>query len=191
MSCASSGGRSSNRYSFSSGWVDGKVIARVLNDALTHFEGQVEAGERGIFLLEGFDDAQGMQIVVEHVMVLPHQPVEFGLPGMAARRVPHVMHQRQRLHQVGVQTQRLRHRAADLRHFQRVRQTIAEVIGISPGENLRLVLQAAESARVDNAIAIAFVVVAVRVRRLRRSAGLATLPPAWRKVRVGSDPGGA
>lgn len=41
------------------------------------------------------------------------------------------------------------------------------MIGISPGENLRLILQAAESASVDNAIAVAFVIVAVGVRRLR------------------------
>ena len=177
MSCASSGGRSSRRYSFSSGMRGGKVIARVLNDALAHFEGQVEAGKRGIFLLKGLNDAQGMQIVAEGVVVLPHQPVEFGLPGVAARRVPHVMHQRQRLHQVGVQTQRLRHGAADLRHFQRVRQAIAEVIGISPGENLGLVLQAAESAGVENAVAIAFVVVAVGVRRLRVAPALRLFHP--------------
>ena len=106
-------------------------------------------------------------------------------------RVPHVMHQRQRLHQVGVQAQRLRHRAADLRHFQRVRQAIAEVIGISPGENLRLVLQAAESARVDECGRDRVRNRCGKGAEAPRSAGLATLPPAWRTVRVGSDPGGA
>ena len=100
----------------------------------------------GVLLLKRLDDAQGMQIVVKGIVVLPHQPVEFGLPGVAARWVSHVVHQRQRFHQVGVQTQGLGHCPADLRHLQRMRQTITEVVRIPPGENLRLVLQAAESA---------------------------------------------
>ena len=149
----------------------------MLNNALAHFEGQIEAGERGIFLLEGFNNAQGVQIVVEPIVMLPHQPVELGLAGVAARRVADVMHQRQRLHQVGIQSQRLRHRAADLRHFQGVGQAIAEVVGISPGENLGFVLQAAESASVDNAVAVAFVVVAVRVRGLRVAPALRLFHP--------------
>ena len=47
------------------------------------------------------------------------------------------------------------------------------MVGVSPGENLRFVFQAAKCARVDNAVAVTFIVVAVRMRRL-------PVPPALR-----------
>ena len=102
--------------------------------------------------------------MVKPVVVLPHQPIQFGFTGVAARRVPHVMHQSQNLHQIRVKAQHLRHRTADLRHFQRVRQAIAEMVGIAPGEDLRFVFQAPESSRVNDAVAVAFVIVAIRMR---------------------------
>ena len=85
-----------------------------------------------------------------------------------------IVHQRQHLHQLVVQPQLLRHGARDLRHFQRMREARAEMIGVAAGENLRLVLQPAKSARMNDAIAIALEVVAIRMRRLGMppSAGL-------------------
>jgi hypothetical protein len=48
-----------------------------------------------------------------------------------------------------------------------VREPVAEMIGISSGENLRFCFKAPESARMNHAIAVARVVIAVRMRRLR------------------------
>jgi hypothetical protein len=42
----------------------------------------------------------------------------------------------------------------------------AEVIGETPGEDLRLVLKAAEGAGVNDAVAVALKIVTVRMRRL-------------------------
>ena len=62
----------------------------------------------------------------------------------------------------------------DLRHLDGVREPIPEVIGDARGEDLSLVLQPAEGARVNNAIAVALKGVAVRM------AGLGIPQPARR-----------
>ena len=51
----------------------------------------------------------------------------------------------------------------NLRDFNRVRQPVAEVIGELGRKNLRLILQPAKGARMNNAVAIALEDVAVRV----------------------------
>ena len=53
--------------------------------------------------------------------------------------------------------------ACELRHFNGVGQTCAEVVAVVVGKYLGLVLEAAERARVHDAITIAFVAVAVSV----------------------------
>src|SRR3990167_1476533 len=138
----------------------------MLDDALAHFKREVEPGEGGVALLEALDDAQGVEVVVKLVAAGAHQLVELVFAGVAEGRVADVMHERQRFAEVGVEPERPGDGAADLRHFERVGQTVAEVVGVAPGEDLRLGLEAAESAGVDDAVAVALVVVAVRVRRL-------------------------
>ena len=44
----------------------------MLDDALADLKGEVQAGEIEIALLELFDDAQGMQIVIELAAVCAH-----------------------------------------------------------------------------------------------------------------------
>jgi len=56
--------------------------------------------------------------------------------------------------------------ARDLRHFNRVRQPVAEVIGITAGEDLRLRFQPPKGAGVNDTVAVALKIVAVGVRRL-------------------------
>src|ERR1035441_6040691 len=58
----------------------------------------------------------------------------------------------------------------DLRDLDGVRQPVAEVVGVAPGENLSLRFQAAKSAGMDNTIAIALKVVAVGMLRLGMAA---------------------
>jgi hypothetical protein len=47
------------------GMVFGGVIVRVFDDAFADFEGEIQAAEGGVALFEIFDDAQGVQVVVE------------------------------------------------------------------------------------------------------------------------------
>ncbi len=142
----------------------------MLDDAFAHLEGQVEPGEIQIPLLELLDDPQGMEIVVESSAVRAQQLIELVLARMAERRMADVVNQRQGLGQIGVQRERARDGARDLRDFQRMRQAIAEVVGESCGEDLGLGFQAPERARVDDAVAVARVVVTVGMRRFRKAA---------------------
>src|SRR5882724_5502507 len=103
----------------------------MLDDSFTDLERQIEAGEIQVALLELLDDMKRVQIVIEPAAVRAHQLVKLAFP-----RVPEVMHQSQRLGEIGIEPQRSRHGARDLGYFQRMRETIAEVIGIPRGKNL-------------------------------------------------------
>jgi len=70
---------------------------------------------------------------------------------MSKGRMPQVMHQRQSLHQISIQSKLRRNRARNLRDFDGMRQAGAEVVGVAAGEDLCLVLEAAKGARVDDA----------------------------------------
>ncbi len=84
---------------------------------------------------------------------------------MAERRVADVVDERERFSKVGVQSQRRGDGAGDLGNFERVRQTIAEMIRVACSENLRLGFQATKSAGMDDAIAVARIGTAVRMGR--------------------------
>src|SRR6516165_3202724 len=60
--------------------------------------------------------------------------------------------------------------AGDLCDFDGVGEAVAEVIGVAASEDLSLVFEAAEGARVDDAVTVALKGVAVRVRRLGKTA---------------------
>ncbi len=72
-----------------------------------------------------------------------------------------VVHQRQGFRQVGVQPQYPGNGPRDLCDLEGVGQAVAEVVGVAPGEDLGLGLQAAEGTGVDDAVAVALIVVAV------------------------------
>ena len=61
--------------------------------------------------------------------------------------------------------QRACHRARDLRNFQSVRQPVAKVIRKPRGEDLRLGFQPPKSPRMDDAVAVPRIVVAVGMLR--------------------------
>ena len=77
-----------------------------------------------------------------------------------------VVHQRQRFDQIDVQWNCIGDGARDLRYLDGVRQTGAEVIGVAAGEDLRLIFQTAESARVDDTVAVTLKIIAIGMRRL-------------------------
>src|SRR6267154_124305 len=85
---------------------------------------------------------------------------------MAKRRVADVVDQSKSFNKFAVQSQRGGDGAGDLCYIQCVRQTIAEMVRVTRGENLRLGSQSAKSTGMDDAIAVARVGTAVRVGRL-------------------------
>ncbi len=81
-----------------------------------------------------------------------------------------IVRQRERFGEIGVQMQRAGDCAGHLRDFQSVREAIAEVIGVARGEYLGLGFEAAESTRMDDAVPVARVIVAIGMLRLREAA---------------------
>jgi hypothetical protein len=86
---------------------------------------------------------------------------------MSKWRMTEVMRQRQRFGEVLIEPQRAGERARDLRDLQRVGQPRAVVITLVEHKDLRLVLEAAESRRMDDAVAIAPKWTSALARRLR------------------------
>src|ERR1700681_1028692 len=132
-----------------------------------------------------FDDAEGVQIVIEAATMDAHQFIKFMFAGMAEWRMANVMNERRRLHKRRVQSQCVRNGTGDLRNFDRVRQAIAKMIGEAHGKNLGLGFQAAEGARVNDTIAVANVIVAVGMRRLNiaTAARILDVHRPWRAAR--------
>src|SRR5579863_909751 len=138
----------------------------MLDDSLAHLKRQIEPRKVQIALLELLDNMQRVQIVVEMVAMLAHSQVELPLACVSKWRMPNVVYQRQSLHQIAVQSQRARNRAANLRHFQCVREPVAKMIGKARGENLCLGFQPAKCPRMHHTVAVPRVIVAVGMRRL-------------------------
>ena len=133
---------------------------RVLEHPLAHVVREVQA-RLLVALLEAVDDAHGLVVVLEAAglgVALAQQAVEHVLAGVAERRVPEVVAEGDRLGQVLVEAQRAGDAARDLRHLDRVGQARPEVVALVRDEDLRLVLEPAEGARVDDAVAVARVV---------------------------------
>ena len=97
-----------------------------------------------------------MRVVIEAAM-RGERFIERILARMAKRRVADIMRQAQSLGEILVQPQRAGDHPADLRHFEAVGEAHAVVIAIGGDEHLRLVAQAAEGDRMDDAVAVALV----------------------------------
>ena len=95
-----------------------------------------------------------------------HALVEGVFAGVAERRMAEVVRQGDGLGQVFVEAELAGDGAADLGHFQGVRQAGAVVVVGLGDEHLRLVHQPAKGGGVDDAVAVALVEGAVGVLRL-------------------------
>src|SRR5262245_7396030 len=84
---------------------------------------------------------------------------------MSKRRMPQVVRERDCLRQILVQPQRARDGAANRRHLDRMCQARAQVVAGAVEKNLRLVFQAAERARMNDARTIALKFGAIGVTR--------------------------
>ncbi len=138
----------------------------MLDDAFADLERQIEAGEIQVALLELLDDAQRLQIVIEALAVRAQQFVQLALARVAEGRVADVVDEGQGFGEIGIQAQGAGDGARDLRDFERVREPVAKVVGIPCGKHLRLCFEAAEGARMNHAVAVPRVVVAVGMWRL-------------------------
>src|SRR5579862_6297053 len=158
----------------------------MLRDSLPHFESQIEAGEAGITLLEDFHNADGVQVVFKAGAETLHLAIESPLAGVRKRRMSDVVRQGQGFGQIFIQRQRRGYRTRDLGYFDGVRQAIAKMVAQARREDLGFGFQAAEGARVNNAVAVALESVTVGVRGFR-----ITPPPAGfnRKAEVAEHEG--
>ena len=145
------------------------VVARhravVLGEAFQRLPREIEAVELRVLALQRRDDAQALRVVVEAAEGL-HRPVERALAGVPERRVAEIVGERDGFGQILIKAQLARHGARDLRHLQRVRQPRAVVIALVEDEDLRLVGQAPEGGRMQDAVAVAL------ERAARRALGL-------------------
>ncbi len=134
------------------------VVAGVLDDALTHAEGQVEPRIGGIALLKPGDDAEGVQVVVKAEAVSLECAVEGFLSGVTEGRVPDVVRQCKGLGQLRVQSKSLGQSAGYLRNLKGMGQAAAEVVARrvagKTGKNLCLSRQSAKGAGVEDARAV-------------------------------------
>src|SRR5258705_5476982 len=118
----------------------------MLDDSFTDLERQIEAGEIQVALLELLDDMKRVQIVIEPAAVRAHQLVKLAFPRVPERRVAHVMHQNQRLGEIGIEPQRSPHRARDLGHLPPMCETNAKNNRIPPPQKLPFFFPASETA---------------------------------------------
>ena len=95
-----------------------------------------------------------VRVVVEPARI-GERGVERILAGMAERRMAEVVGKAQRLGQVLVEAERPGDGPADLRDFEAVGQPDPEMVAVGRDEHLRLVAQAAEGDRMDDAVAVA------------------------------------
>src|SRR6185503_19138858 len=99
----------------------------VLDQALAHLPRQVQAREAGIFLLQHFDDAKALAVMLEAAMLL-HQPVERRLASVAEGRMAEVMRQRDGLSEVFIELEGAADIAGDGSDFHRVGEPGAQMI---------------------------------------------------------------
>src|SRR5579864_4403523 len=84
---------------------------------------------------------------------------------MAEWRMTDVVNQRQSLGQIRVQPQSPGDGARNLSHLNRMREPVAEVVRVASSEDLRFGFEAAESARMNHAVAVPRIIVAVAMFR--------------------------
>src|SRR2546428_833290 len=110
-------------------------------DALSHVPAEVQTWVHRIANFQLVDHTERLQVVLKS-SVLAHQQVQFLLPGMAEWRMPHVVRQTNRFHEIAVQPERRRTASRNLRHLKRVRQAGAGQIPLHDNAYLRFVLRA-------------------------------------------------
>jgi hypothetical protein len=109
---------------------------------------------RGIALLEVFDDAQGVQVVVEAEAMTAKTCVQRTLTGVAEGRVAYVVNQGEGLGEVFVEAESVGRGAGDLRNLHGMGEAAAEVIRSATGEDLCLTRESTEGTRLDDPLPV-------------------------------------
>src|ERR1700682_2710629 len=108
----------------------------MLDDAFAHLKSKIQARKIHVALLKLLHNSQRVQVVIERATIRAHERVQRSFSGVTKRGMANVVHQRERLSKFSVEAQRGRHCARNLRHFQRMGQTIPEMVGETRGEYL-------------------------------------------------------
>ena len=127
----------------------------MLDDALAHRKGKVEAAKLEMAILEVLHDAQGVEIMVEAKAVSLERLVEGPLAGMAEGGMADVVGEGEGFGEVFIEAKGTGDGARDLRDFHGVSEAAAEMIGAAMGEDLGFACETAKGAGVDDAAAIA------------------------------------
>ncbi len=147
-----------------------RIIAGMFDDAFADFEGEIEAIEADVTMLEMLDDAESVEVVVKTAAVGAHEFVELALAGMAEGRMTDVVDQGESFDEFGVQAERGGNGAGDLGHFESVGEAVAEMIGEAGAEDLGFRFEAAEGAGMDDPVTIAGVFTAIGMRGFGKAA---------------------
>src|SRR5580658_6443160 len=111
--------------------------------------------------------------------IIAHPPVELLLARVAERRMADVVDQSESLGKISIEFEGAGNGTRDLRDFERVREAIAKVVRVPSGKNLRLGFQPPERPGMNYAIAVAGIIVSIRVLWFR-------VAPAARALHVHS-----
>src|SRR5579863_10469800 len=149
----------------------GRIVARVLDDAFAHSEGEIEPPICSGTVFEPGDNAQCMQIVIELQAVRSERMVQCLLAGMPKGRVANIVRQRQSLCEIDVESESPGESTGRLCDFKGMREPRAEVVtrgeSRNTGENLCLPRQTPKGAGMKNPSAVPGKGCAIGVRRLR------------------------
>jgi hypothetical protein len=126
----------------------------VLDDTLANAESQIQPAKFDMPAFKVFDNAQGVQIVIEAKTMLAQGFVEGAFAGVSKGRMANVMNQGKRFGKCIVKAKRRRDRPRDLRHLHGVGEAAAEVVGVAVCKDLGLAGKAPEGPRMNDARSI-------------------------------------
>src|SRR6202789_4658729 len=108
-----------------------------------------------------FDDLKRVEIVIEAPREFAEAQVELLFSGVAEGRMADVVDERERFGEIGVEAESGGDGAGDLRDFEGVSEAVAKMVREASSENLRFGFEPAEGSRMDHAVAVARVIIAI------------------------------
>ena len=167
------------------------VLGRVLDDALAHLPGEVQAGEVRDSAPRARRRCAGSARCARSRRTAPSARSSTRSPAWPNGVWPRSCASATASAEVLVEAERRGERARDLRRLDRVRQPRPVVVALVVDEDLRLVLEAAERRAVDDAVAVALERQPERMLGLGVDAPAASRCCASRRWRASPPPGAA
>ncbi len=136
-----------------SGRMLAKKRAIVFGHALKGFKCQVEPVKAGVAMFQLGDEAQSLGVVIK--AALPgHDPMQGILASMTERRMSQIMGKSNGLGEIIIEFQAARQSPRDLRNFDRVGQSRAEVVALEGHEHLAFMRKAAKCRGMNDPVTI-------------------------------------